>query len=193
MDEDDVREIVRQELYHLFFGSASGSVSNGEQDGTGRAGEQMTGVALCQHYGFSSAPPADTERLYAETMAGTVSIAERCTSAPALESNGCSQLYDSSGNKILFQKDKGVLLVTAAGDAVIRTVAGNYVCVGAEDPTDFAALAAVVKTRLDAIHTWALTHVHPETGVTTRVATVTIPPLAASASSVASAKVKLEP
>jgi phage gp45-like len=106
MNEDDVREIVRQELYHLFFGSASGSVSNGEQDGTGRAGEQMTGVPLCQHYGFASAPPADTERLYAETMAGTVSIAERSTSRPSLNA-GQSALYDENGGIIKLLNSSG--------------------------------------------------------------------------------------
>jgi hypothetical protein len=67
----------------------------------------------------------------------------------------------------------------------------NEIALGGESPSEFVALATLVKTELDKIHTWALVHMHPTAapGVPSPP-TPTVPALAAAASPVAATKVK---
>jgi phage gp45-like len=151
-DREEIREMIRQEMHALFFGTASGGVTSGEQDGTGRAGEQLVSVPLCQHYGHVSQPPSGTERLYAETQAGLVSIAERSTSAPSLVA-GESAVYTDAGGIVKVKNTTSGRVVELGKGGTYKDSArkGDAVGAGSTPVNGMAVWIGLVSAALNAI------------------------------------------
>lgn len=151
------------------------------------SGDVTDSDEIMQNYGFASMPVNGAEgvriSVFSDGDHGVIVALDDRRYRPTLV-DGETALYHKDGAKVHLKADGSIVLVPSGTDLVH---------IGADPASDFVPLAALVLSRLQDLHDWALAHVH--SGVTTglgstAVATATVPPLIVTPASVAATKAK---
>ena len=115
---------------------------------------------ICQHYGFFSIPPDDTEAVLLDTDAGPATVAERYPPPTTTAVSGLA-----TGSVVTYGLDSGQFIhFHPDGSVYVEPKTGKFIHLG-DGATQFVAMANKVLTELQSIRTQHNAHVHATAAV----------------------------